>query len=256
MRRSAALAASIGLVLLAGCGKSYEKRLEATLNRMRYEQKLDQYLKPAETGKFQDLGIFLRLPKGLDKATQPGLTVDPGAFEIAESFLDTTGGGAASKDGTATPAAGLRLHVLARVKRKKAAPKKGEAPPPEVPRGNFEADVRQVLANDLGSPDDALNKPLENNTQRNNAYKRLIFTAGNGDFIRAYFSKQGDYEVALVWDVPQAVDKSSANGVRYSLESFATGLTALARFKGGSDDEGSAGEEGGPGAAAGGGQAF
>lgn len=253
MRRSAALAATMVLVLAAGCGKSYERRVEATLNRLRYEQKLNQYLKPAEGGKFQDLGIFLRVPIGLEPTLQPGLAVDPGAYEVVATFLDSGGADSKKAADAPPPAAGLRLHVLARVKRKKSTPKKGEAPPPESPRGDFVADVRQALASDLGNTDDAQNKALDNNTQGKNAYKRLIFTAGNGDFIRAYFAKQGDYEVALIWDVPQAVDKSSANGVRYCLESFATGPAALARFQGRNEDEPDAGEGGG---AAGGGQAF
>jgi hypothetical protein len=257
MKRLGAVAASIGLVLAAGCSKSYEKRLEATLNRMKYEQKLDQYLKPAETGKFQELGIYLRPPKNLEPASQPMLAVDPGAYELIASFLDTSGGTPAKgAEAAAAPApAGLRLHVLARVKRKKPAPKKGETPPPESPRGDFVADVRQVLASELGNPDDALNKALDNSTQGRNAFKRLIFTAGNGDFIRAYFLKQDAYEVALIWDVPQAVDKASANGVRYCLESFATGPAAIDRFQGKTDDEADlGGGEGG--GAGGGGQVF
>jgi hypothetical protein len=148
----------------------------------------------------------------------------------------------------------LRLHVLARVKRKKAAPKKGEVPPPESPRGDFVEDIRRVLASELGNPDDATNRPLENSTQGNNAFKRLIFTSGTGEYIRTYFLKQDIYDVALIWQVPQAVDKSSANGVRYCLESFAVGPRALARFQGRTEDEGEPAEGGG--APAAGGQAF
>jgi hypothetical protein len=173
-------------------------------------------------------------------------------FELIATFLDTRGAAPAQGAEAAPAPAGLRLHVLARVKRKKAAPKKGEAPPPEVPRGDFVMDVRQVLASELGNPEEALNKGLDSSTQGKNAFKRLIFTAGNGDYIRAYFLKQDIYEVALIWDVPPAVDKATANGVRYCLESFAVGPTALARFQGRSEDEGEVSE----GAAPAGGQAF
>ena len=113
---------------VAGCGKRYEQRVEATLTHMRYLERLDQFLQPAVGDPLQPLGIYLRPPKPLTRAQQPGLVPeDPGQFDVNLSFLDLTG--AAGKGGGG--AAVLRLHVLGRVKRPKTPAKKGEAPPPE-----------------------------------------------------------------------------------------------------------------------------
>lgn len=253
MRRFSALSAGVGLMLLAaGCGRSYEKRLEATLTQMKYQQKLDQYLSEPAGDPLKSLGIYLRTPKGMSMATQPGLAADPSQYELNATFLGEGGGGAAEKGGEA-PAPVLRLHTLARVKRPKRAAKKGEPPPPEpAPRGKFIDDVRQLLAAELGNPEEALTKAAQDDTQKNNKFKRVLFGAGNGDTIKVYFFKEGESEVALIWAIPPSVDKSSANGVRYCLESLAVGPKAQRMFQGGSDEE-DASSEGGAG---GGGQVF
>jgi hypothetical protein len=256
MRRLLALAASVSLVVILGCGKSYERRLEATLTRMKYQQRLDKYLNPPEEGKFKELAIYLRTPKSMSPAQQPGLAVDPGAYDLIATFLDL---GGASANAAEAPQAGIRLHVLARVKRPKKAPKKGEPPPPpESPRGDFMADVRSVLASELGNSEAALSGTPKADTKRTNAYKRVIFTAGNGDIIKAYFYKMDVYDVALIWDIPTAVEKETSTGVELCLESFAVGNRAVNLFQGGTDDDlaGEAGGGGGGAAGVPGGQPF
>jgi hypothetical protein len=83
-----------------------------------------------------------------------------------------------------------------------------------------------------------------------------VFTASNGDVIRTYFYKSGDYEVALVWDIPSGQERSAAmtTGSELTLESLATGPRALTAFQGGDADEAVA--QGPPGEITGTGQAF
>ncbi len=237
------------LVLVLGCGK-YEKRLDVTIERMKYQQRLDQYLKPAEGGKFQELGIHLRVPLDMNPAREVTIVPEEGAFDLVANFAGSAPAGEQAKEGGAAPPP-LRLNVLARVKRKKAAPKKGETPPPEVPRGDFKADVRALLAASLGNPEDAQNKADAAERKRLNEYRRLIFTAGNGNIIRVYFYKQAEYDTALIWNIPPAAERNAATAIDLCLETQAVGARALNLFQGGSDEEVPA-----AGAAPGGGTAF
>lgn len=257
MKRVLAAAVSCSLILSFGCSQSYSKRLDSTLNRLKYLQRLDQFLKPAEAGKLQEMGIYFRPPLGLEQAQQPGLNAPPGHYDVVATFLDlgTAAAGANAKEKVA-PAAPLRLHLLARINRKApASKKKGETPEePVTPRGKFDDDVRALLASDLGGQD-ALNNPLQSIKIKSNDYKRLIFTASNGDTIKAYFFKAGEYDLALVWDIPaeQAKSAAASTGAELAMESLAVGPRAVTAFQGGDADEdivqsaGDAGAAGGPG---------
>ncbi len=240
MKRLLATFLTASLVLVLGCSKTYEDRLNRTLDRMKYIQRLDQYLQPPPQGKYRDLGIFLRPPKPLDQAPNlVGLTEIPGFYDLASSFVGVMSqGGDQAKKGQGGPPPALRLHVLARVKRpKKPAAKKGEPvePPPSVNRGDFTTDVRTQLASDYGAGDTAVSGELKTETRRSNSFKRLIFTApSNGDTIRVYFYKEGDYEAALVWDIPPNAPKPPIDtGIPLCLETFSVGPKALRAFAGG-----------------------
>jgi hypothetical protein len=241
------------LVLVVGCGKSYSDRMERTLDRLREQQRFDQFLITApQDGKFKELKIFVRPPKPMEISKTFGLTEEPGRYDLTETFLAIPKADPQAKEGTPPPDpnAVFRLHVLARLKKtKKAATKKGVPPPPEpaVPRGEFTADVRTLLATDTGGGETALTAALKNDSKKPNQYKRLIFPASNSDVIKVYFYKQGDYDVALVWDIPPGQDKPTATGVELCLKSFAVGRKAELAFAGESDEEG-----GGPAASEGG----
>lgn len=241
MRRAPVLLASIGLIVSAGCGRSYERRLDATLRHLEYVQDLDQNLKSAAAGPFQALGLYLRVPKALDQAQQPGLNAPAGHYDLLATFIDP-------KAGTAP----IRLHVLARVNRKAAPAKKKDQPAgPAIPRGGFKTDVLNLLASDLGGPD-AMPKSTKE-TKRGNRFDRLRFKASNGDDIRVYFLNQGEYDVALVWDIPPDQKKSPTivTGAELAMKSMAVGQRAAAAFQGGdSTDEGIGGEGGAPAGAA------
>src|SRR3982751_5112095 len=119
MQRATALLVTAGAVLLGGCGvQSYNRRLEFTLENLKYRQRLDQYLADAPTeAQFKDFPLFVRPPKGMELAkTITMADLPPGQYDLAASFLGKTNGS---------------LHILARKKAvKKAAPKKNEPPPP------------------------------------------------------------------------------------------------------------------------------
>jgi hypothetical protein len=213
------------LALAVGCSGRYEYRLEKTLDQMKYQQRLDQFLNPAETGAFQELGIFLRTPMPMQKAQQNvGLpSVDPAQYEIVSTFVDS--------------ASRARLHVLSRVKRPKKPPaKKGEAPPVEVPRGEFVADVLALLAQDLGNPEATAAAPKADKKGIND-FRKLVFKDSSGNDTQVYFSKVDIYDTALVWVVPPAAEKGLATGRDLALEVFSVGPRALNKFRGGTDDD-------------------
>lgn len=259
MRRLAALAVTTTLVLAVGCGKSYEKRLNITLDRLRYLQTLDLYLSPAVQGEFAQNQVFLRPPKPLPSEpskTLVGLSAEPGLYDLASTFFGNVEAPAADQGKEAPAPSVLRLHVLARIKRK-AARKKGE-PAPEVTaqRGDFLADTRNLMADQLGGGEVVLNATPKADTQRKKQYKRLLFTNGiDNHSIRAYFYKEGPYDVALIWDLPPDLNKSAQvnTGIRYCLETFAVGEKAENAFKGAVGEDDAAPMLPPPGGAAGGG---
>lgn len=238
-----------------GCGQqSYEARLERTITRMRYQQRLDQFLNPPTKGAFEEMHIYLRSPKPMQLSPNFGLTDEPGRFDLAATFLAIPPAPAATADEAAPapdPNAVLRLHVLARVKQPKKAKKKGEppAPQPATPRGDFITDVRTLLAADTGAGE-GVNQAPKPDKKGSNDFKRIVFNAANGNSIMVYFYKQGEFDVALVWDVPVAMSKSSLTGRELCLGSFSVGRKADANFAGPIDDDGT-GSPPAPGAAGG-----
>jgi hypothetical protein len=225
-------------VVLTGCGvQSYEKRMQTTLSNMRYRMRLDANLQPGVEGKLKEEAVYLRPPTYAAKAPDFLLNPPPaGMFDIAESFDGTPQTGA----GEGSPR--VRLHVLGRVKKKRATPAKGAPAPAAAPaaQGDFQTDVRNLLATAFGpaASTTAIKKGIR---KRSNTYDLLTFNAANGSVVSAYFLKQNEFEVALVWDVPPDVRAQSSSGVDLCLESFAVGRRAATLFEtGGAEDEGEA----------------
>jgi hypothetical protein len=244
----------MSLVVIVGCGKTYRLRLEKTVEFMKYLQRLDQNLGAAPQGKLKELSIYIRPPKGLEEAKEVGLpSVAPGMYDLAASFFGAPPAASTpAKEGTPPPDpnAVLRLHVLARLKKPKAPPKKGEPPPPDTSaRGEFIADVKNLLATDLGGAE-GVNAKISTAKEKNNAYKRLIYDSTvNNDSIRVYFynqkTPQGDYDVAVIWDIPAAMVKETSSPIALCLESFAVGGKALNSFARGYTDDTSPASGGG-----------
>src|SRR5438270_4555178 len=117
MRRVFAILAGAALVLVGGCGmKSYEARLTATLDYMKYQDRLNKLLQPPQTkGKWEELPVYLRPPKNMTQAKEWLLSPnEPGKYDLEASFLE------AAKQSS--------LHVLVRVKRAKPTGKKAATP--------------------------------------------------------------------------------------------------------------------------------
>lgn len=237
MKRPAVVLLGVGLVVLAiGCTRRYETRVTKTIEQMKRQQKLDQYLEAPEEG-LKDIAIYLREPKPLTKAAaDPQMTPPEGTFEVASRYLDLSGGGKSA------PASIIRGYVFARVKRGKKPPtKKGEASPPDIQRGDFIADVRGMLAGKFGSAEFQEGK-LDAEKKGSNSFKRSIvrLQAGNDTVdVKSYFFAQDNYEVALIWEVPNSAKNLPTNvqGIELSLEALAVGNKALARFQGGDEDD-------------------
>ncbi len=235
MRRVFVLLATTAMLIGGGCGvKIYEKRLEDTLNDMRYQKRLnDLLLAPVTKGALEKLSIYVRPPKGLTGPTkETQLVVEPGKFEDVETFYETDK---------------QNLHIISRVKLPKPAAKKGAPPPPApTPRGDFTADVVAIL-NSYYSVDIDPTKAKQE-MKGKNTFKKLVFEAG-GKTVQVYIrSVKGDpYEVALVFDYPKSEQASLSSKIELTLESMRVGDAARSKFSGSEGEEGENAEGGAPG---------
>jgi hypothetical protein len=233
MRRVMAMVATTILVMGGGCGsKSYEFRLDRTLENMRYRKRLDDNLMPPPAkgiAPFEELGIFLRPPKGLVQAKEFQMTVlEPGQFDLESSFFEEKK---------------QNLHVLARVKKPKgSASKKPAAPTPAdtAVRGEFNRDVVTLVGNVYGVTDTLGVEKFKEVTKKANKFKHHNF-ATNDKNVQVYLYKSDPYEVALIFDYPSSEQASLSSKINLALESFAVGPRAKSRYGGAdehADDEG------------------
>lgn len=226
MRRLLATLAVSALLLAGGCGgRSYEVRLDKTLEEMRYRKRLDDNLMPAPTKtKLETHNIFVRPPKNLAQSKEFLLTVlEPGKFDVADSFSD--------------PEKGALMHVLARVKLPKAPAKKGAPEPaPTAARGDFTGDVVALL-NGVYNVEVDSSKAKEE-TKKKNTFKHLAFEA-NGKNVQVYFygGKNQPYEVALIFEYPKDAQSALVSKIDLSLGSFATAERARRSYSGSVGEE-------------------
>jgi hypothetical protein len=227
MRRILASLAASGLLLaIVGCGsRSYEMRLDRTIEDMKYRKKLDDNLMPAPTkGKLEQVLIFIRPPKNLEGPAKEFLltVLEPGMFDVSDSFFE--------KDKQS-------LHVLARVKRPKAPAdkKKAAAPPEPTNRGEFVPDVFAVLNAVYGVELDPAKAKEE--SKKSNKFKHLTFE-GNNKVVQLYLygAKNSPYEVALIYESPKGVPVSTSK-LDLCLQSFAVGERARRSFTGSISEE-------------------
>lgn len=234
MRRVLVLAASTVAMLVSGCGgQSYEKRLNATIERMRYTRRLDDNLMPAAKGKLEPNLIYVRPPKAMEGPAKEFLMtgLDAEKFDVFESYLDGS-----------TKSA---LHVLARVPRPKTPAGKKAAPPP-ANRADFLSDLAAELARAYNVEVD-LSKAKEETKQPSlNKFKHLVINAGNKDVQVYTFGSKLTYEVALVFEYPKSELKALTSRIELTLGSFQTGEKARRAFSGGAPEEGGEGEGGAP----------
>ena len=240
--RSVALLCSAALTCAAilGCHKDYEHRLNDTLERMKYQQRLDANLAAAvEEPLHQPHDVFLRPPITLEKAAGNVLNALPGLFDANISFLES---------GSDKPIeAADKVHVFVRHKLPTpATPKKGAAPPPALPGLGLRKDVvDDALALFPMAQTSKMEGPRDID-KRGNKFKQRIFTntqLGRAWEVYSYITPKKDYEVVIV--VERADKSSIAEKVNLMLESFAVGDRARKRFGGDLDDSDSGGGEGG-----------
>ena len=122
MKRFHGLLASASLLLVIGCSHDYDIRLNQRITDLRYQKTLDDNLeKPPEAKSSLAINhIYIRSPLGFKGPTKEiGLApVEPDKFDVATSFIGD-------------PAS---LHVLGRVVKPKAPPRKGPPRRPLRPR--------------------------------------------------------------------------------------------------------------------------
>jgi hypothetical protein len=235
MRRVCVNLASACLLLIVGC-RDYDVRMEKTLEEMKYQQRLEKNLEKAPLkGALQTELIYVRPPKGLTGPTKTFslVAVEPGKFDLENSFIDQ--------------AKQASLHVLARHKKPKAPPKKGVKPTEVAPRGDFTAEVIDLVKAAYGADDltpskfKAMSKRHEG---RENAYKEAKLDLATKEvLIYLYGDKNSPYNVALIYEYPKSEVNNLSPKIGLSLEAFAVGEAAQRAFAGGTEIEG--GEEGG-----------
>jgi hypothetical protein len=224
MRRVWVVMALLVIVAVPGCGrKSYEERLDKTIEQLKYTRRLNKELMPPPSEKkFQDLGIYLRPPKDQALAKTVQLPVSEGQFDLDASFNDKV-------DSV--------LHVLARVKMPKKAAAKGAPPPPPPPqRGEFVGDVLGVLSGVFGSPEGLQTPKFSEEVKKGNRFRRLIFTANDKE-VRVYTYKQENSEVALIFVFAPSLRGTLSSKIDLCLETFATGAKANRLYTGGAPEE-------------------
>jgi hypothetical protein len=235
MKRVLAILAGLGLVLVIGCSQDYDTRMEKTIENKRYQKRLNDNLEgpPAKTN-LQTSNIFIRPPKGLQGPAKTfGLAVtEPGKFDIEDTFFDQ------QKQAS--------LHVLARVNRPKAPGKKGPSPAESTPRGDFIADVLDLIKNAYGvEVDQSKLKPeSRSHAGRTNTFKSLTLKDLPAKEVAMYFfgDKNSPEKVALIFDYPKEESRSLSPKIELCLESFAVGAAAGRAYSGGEEE---LGEEGG-----------
>jgi hypothetical protein len=231
MKRLSAVVLGAGLVLVVGCGtQNYDIRLERTLDHMAYQKKLDDNLNPAPTkGKLEELQIYVRPPKNMTGPTQTFqmTVVEPGRFDVESSFIEQDK---------------QSLHLLARVKRPKTPSKKAPTPAETTPRGDFSADVVELVKNVYGTELEASQFKEERMQRGSNSFKaKTVDLNAKNVQIYLYGGKSNPYEVALIFEYPKAEHAAINPKIKLCLESFAVGDKAKRAFAGG-ETEGEAGE--------------
>jgi hypothetical protein len=231
MKRVLALLVSVSLFLVViGCAHEYDARLEKTYETLRYEKRLDENLeKPADAKSNLATGhIYVRPPLGLRPIKEFGFnSVEPGKFDITDTFFDNKGGS---------------LHIVARVEKPKApATKKGPNPPqPKVPRGDFTADVLELLRNAYAT--DVETKPkaeTKSGGGKTNPFKTLdLHPASKEVKVYLYGDKNSPAQVALIFEYPEGELKNISSKIDLCLGSFRVGEMARRRYAGQDEETG------------------
>jgi hypothetical protein len=240
MRRAFAILASTSLLLAIGCG-DYEVRLMETRKEMQYQKRLRDNLADAPTkGQLEQDAIFVRPPKGLQGPTQTfTLTeVAPGKYDVANSFFDQ--------------ARKASMHLVARIKKPKAAPsaKKGTPAPEPTARGKFLDDVLELVKAAYGVELTTAQLKSESKTHGriDNTYRAAKLDLGEKE-VQMYLhgDENATHQVALIFEYPKTEVNYLSPKIGLCLESLAVGERAQTAFRSGGEVE--VGEDAGAGTA-------
>jgi hypothetical protein len=226
MKRALAILSSAFFLVTLGCG-NYDFRLEKTLEEMRYRRRLDKNLTQAAKGGLEKNLIYLRPPQSLQGPTETfsWTILEPGKFDLENSFIDQ------QKQES--------LHVLARIKQPKA-PNTKKGAQPEAVRGDFNAEVIELVRNVYAVELDVNQLKAETKSHGNRANtfktKTLDLTAKQVQ-LYLYGDKNSPYEVALIFEYPKEEHDSINPKIGLCLEAFAVGAPARRLFAGGGETE-------------------
>ncbi len=229
MKRVLALLASVNLFLvIIGCAQDYDLRLGKTYDHLRNMKRLDENLeKPADAkSNLAAANIYVRPPLGLKPHNEFAFnSVEPGKFDITDTFFDDKGS----------------LHIVARVEKPKATnSKKGPNPAqPKVPRGDFTADILELLKNayaaDIETP-----KPKSEPKSfdgKTNSFKTLdLDLTAKAVKVYLYGEKNSPVQVAFIFEYPKEDLKNLSSKIDLCLGSFRVGEGAR-RLYAGQDEE-------------------
>jgi hypothetical protein len=229
MKRSLAILAGLGLVLVIGCAQDYDIRMGKTIDNKKYQRRLNTNLEgpPAKTN-LQTANIFVRPPKGLQGPHKTfGLAVvEAGKFDIEDTFAD--------------PQKQASLHILARVTLPKAPSKKTPSAAESTQRGDFTDDVLDLLKNAYGADFEKSRLKTDDKSHggRTNSFKTLTLDLTAKEIkVFLFGDKTSPEKVALIFDYPKEEAGTLSSKINLCLESFAVGGAAARAFSGGGDEE-------------------
>ncbi len=227
MKRALAILVGASLAFSVGCFQAYDMRVNDSVERLRYLKSLTKNTEePDKNSKLVAAKVYIRAPKGLTRAqTFTMAPIEPGKFDAAESFIDTS-----------TQAT---LHVLARSNAPATPTKKGANPAASAARGDFTADVVDLIKGAYSTELDAAQlKPVSPDAHGRKAvqYRSTTLDAG-GKKVEVYFhgAKGDPAQVALIFEGPPDALKNLVNQINYSLNSLAVGNAAATRYNSGDD---------------------
>ena len=225
MNRVIAMIVAGIFVLAVGCGtQSYEKRLEKTIENIKYQKRLNANLTDAPAkGKLEELQIYLRPPKNMTGPTETFklAVVEPGRFDLESSFIEPEK---------------QSLHLLARVERPKTPTNKAPTPAETVPPGDFNAEVVDLVKSVYGVELD-VGQFKEDNRRENTFRSKTIDLNEKTVQVYLYGGKNSPHKVALIFEYPKTERNAVDPKIALCLESFAVGERARRAFAGGDVEE-------------------
>jgi|SRR5271157_585013 len=225
MNRVLAMIVAGIFVLTVGCGtQSYEKRLEKTIENIKYQKRLNANLTDAPAkGKLEELQIYLRPPKNMTGPTETFklAVVEPGRFDLESSFIEPEK---------------QSLHLLARVERPKTPTNKAPTPAETVPPGDFNAEVVDLVKSVYGVELD-VGQFKEDNRRENTFRSKTIDLNEKTVQVYLYGGKNSPHKVALIFEYPKTERNAVDPKIALCLESFAVGERARRAFAGGDVEE-------------------